>query len=70
MKAIEIDGDQHQRFKEYQKHDERKMKYAEEAGWTILRIVWKDMFNDTKTWIKIAKDFIDNDILKHSCNSY
>ena len=25
-----------------------------------LRIEWKEMFKDTKTWIKIAKDFIDN----------
>lgn len=59
-KCIEIDGDQHQRFKEYKERDIRKDQCIYKNGWKILRIEWKQMFKDTKTWIKIAKDFIDN----------
>lgn len=59
-KCIEIDGDQHQRFQEIIERDERKNNLIKNKGWQVLRIKWKDMFHDTKTWIKIAKDFIDN----------
>ena len=59
-KCIEIDGDQHQRFKEYKERDMRKDECIYKNGWKVLRIEWKQMFKDTKTWIKIAKDFIDN----------
>jgi very-short-patch-repair endonuclease len=57
--AIEIDGEQHQRFKEYRERDERKNRCLSENGWRVLRISWKDMFNDTKTWIEKAKTFIE-----------
>ena len=57
-KYIEIDGDQHQRFKEIQERDKRKDKYCKSKGWKVLRIKWKDLFNNTKSWIKIANDFI------------
>ena len=57
-KCIEIDGDQHQRFLEYIERDKRKDAYIKEHNWQVLRIKWKDMFNDPKKWIKIAKDFI------------
>lgn len=57
-KAIEIDGSQHERFKEYSERDKRKDKLANEAGWEILRIKWKDMYNNPKKWIQIAFDFI------------
>jgi very-short-patch-repair endonuclease len=56
--AIEIDGDQHQRFEEYKLRDERKDSFLEIQGWKVLRIVWKDMFNNTKEQIKICKNFI------------
>lgn len=56
--AIEIDGDQHQRFEEYKLRDERKDSFLESQGWKVLRIVWKDMFNNTKEQIKICKNFI------------
>ena len=59
-KAIEIDGEQHQRFQEYIDRDLRKETFAKDNGWEILRIVWKDMFHDTQTWIAKAKEFIDN----------
>jgi very-short-patch-repair endonuclease len=56
--CIEIDGDQHQRFQEYRDRDERKDKLLSESGWKVLRISWKDMSNDPKHWINIAKQFI------------
>lgn len=57
-KAIELDGAQHYRFKEYVERDRRKNKVLELNGWILLRIKWDEMFKDTKKWIKIANDFI------------
>ena len=57
-KAIEIDGAQHERFKEYSERDKRKDKLVIEMGWKILRIKWKDMYNDPKQWIQKAYEFI------------
>lgn len=57
-KVIEIDGEQHERA-EQKDRDRRKNKYMEDNNWTYLRIKWIEMFNNTKHWIKIAKDFID-----------
>lgn len=59
-KAIEIDGEQHQRFQEYKERDERKDLCAKENGWEVLRISWKEMFNNTKQYIEIAYNFIHN----------
>jgi very-short-patch-repair endonuclease len=56
--CIEIDGEQHQQFPEYAERDARKTKALTDAGWQVLRIVWKDMYSDPKTWIAKAKDFI------------
>lgn len=56
--AIEIDGEQHERFEEYKERDKRKDSFLEQNGWKVLRIKWKDMFFDTKTYIKLANDFI------------
>lgn len=58
--AIEIDGAQHERFEEYRLRDARKDKYLEGKGWTILRIRWKDMMNETKKMIQLAKCFVDD----------
>lgn len=58
--AIEIDGGQHERFEEYKARDIRKDKYLKSQGWKVLRIKWIDMYNDTKQYIQIAKDFINN----------
>lgn len=60
-KVIEIDGDQHERFKEYKLRDKEKDRLLIENGWQVLRIKWKDMMKDSKYWIKIANDFIDRD---------
>ena len=57
-KAIEIDGDQH--LREYQKQsDRRKDKALSEEGWDILRIRWKDLYNNPQKYIEIARQFID-----------
>ena len=58
-KYIEIDGEQHDRFEEYKERDRRKDDALKKEGWTILRIKWKDMVKNTKFYIKLAKQFID-----------
>ena len=57
-KAIEIDGDQHERFDEYKQRDIKKDKLCSDNGWKVLRIKWKDLFNNTKIEIERAKQFI------------
>lgn len=56
--AIEIDGEQHQRFDEYKERDKRKDALLESEGWKVLRIAWKDMCNDTKQWISVSNKFV------------
>jgi len=56
--AIEIDGEQHDRFEEYKQRDIRKDQLLKENNWVVLRIKWKDMYNDPKRWIQIAYKFI------------
>ncbi len=57
-KYIEIDGEQHFRFKEYFERDAKKDKLATDFGWQGLRISWKDLYKDPKKYIKKASDFI------------
>jgi very-short-patch-repair endonuclease len=57
-KVIEIDGDQHQRFEEYIERDKRKDEFLTSRGYQILRIIWKEMFNNTKEKIKECYEFI------------
>lgn len=57
--AIEIDGEQHYRFDEYQERDFKKDTLLENNGWKILRIRWKDIYNNPQEYIKMAKKFID-----------
>lgn len=57
-KAIEIDGQQHERFEEYKKRDLKKDEFLEINGWKILRISWKEMFHNTKEKISEAYSFI------------
>ena len=59
MKAIEIDGEQHDK-EDYKSRDERKDKFTSEQGWKTLRIRWKDMYHDPKKYIELSKSFIDN----------
>lgn len=58
-KVIEIDGEQHDRCSEQRRRDEEKDSLLEQNGYEILRIKWKDMFNNPKVYIKLAKDFIN-----------
>ena len=57
--AIEIDGEQHERFEEYRERDKRKDLVLYKNGWKILRIKWKDIFKNPKKWINISKNFIE-----------
>ena len=58
-KAIEIDGEQHERFIDQINRDLQKDKLLQQNGWKLLRIKWKDIMNDSKFWINKAKQFID-----------
>ena len=58
--CIEIDGDQHRRFESYKIRDLEKDKFLKEKGWKVLRISWKDLCNNTKKYILLAKTFVDN----------
>lgn len=58
-RCIEIDGSQHQRSKVQAESDQRKDSKLVSEGWKVLRIKWKDLFNNTKEKIEEAKRFID-----------
>lgn len=57
-KVIEIDGDQHQRFEEYIERDKRKDEFLNIEGYQVLRVVWKEMFNNPKETIQKCYEFI------------
>src|SRR5574344_364823 len=59
-KCIEIDGEQHERFFKQDERDQKKDEFLKLDGWKELRIKWKDMCKDSKKWIQLAKNFIDN----------
>lgn len=59
-KCIEIDGEQHERFQDYKDRDTLKDKLLIESGWQVLRLPWKEVFRNTKYYIKVAKEFIEN----------
>ena len=54
---IEIDGSQHEKNKNYDNIRDTKLK---SLGWTVLRIKWIDLFHETKKYINIMKNFVDN----------
>jgi very-short-patch-repair endonuclease len=56
--AIEIDGDQHERFDEYKERDRKKDELLALNGWKVMRIKWKDFVKDTKFFIEEANNFI------------
>ncbi len=56
--AIEIDGEQHQRFQDIIDRDKRKDDFLIMNEWKVLRIKWKDICNESKKWINIAYNFI------------
>lgn len=57
-RCIEIDGKQHQRNEQQAESDLRKDAKLIENGWQVLRIKWKEMYADPKSWISIAKNFV------------
>lgn len=57
-RCIEIDGEQHQRFEEYSNRDKIKDQLLIDNGWQVLRISWKDLYNNPKEKIQKAKNFI------------
>jgi very-short-patch-repair endonuclease len=57
-KAIEIDGEQHQRFSEIAERDRLKDKLLIQNSWEVLRIPWKTFCKKTKQTIRECKDFI------------
>ena len=58
--AVEIDGQQHQRFEEYKNRDNRKDLHLKSLGWKVYRIPWIDFFNNTKAWIGKIKSIINS----------
>lgn len=53
--AIEIDGEQHERFEEYKQRDIKKDELLEENSWTVMRIKWKDCYARPKYFIEIIR---------------
>lgn len=58
--CIEIDGEQHKRCELQMSRDKAKDALLEQSNWKVLRMPWKEVFADPKTWIQKAKDFIGN----------
>jgi very-short-patch-repair endonuclease len=59
-RVIEIDGEQHERFEEQKRRDKEKDYLLAKEGWSLLRMKWKDIYNDTEGSIATLKRFIDN----------
>ena len=57
-KAIEIDGEQHERFIKQKERDKNKDELLKQEGWIFLRIAWKDIFHNSKDWIEKIKAFL------------
>jgi very-short-patch-repair endonuclease len=58
--AIEIDGKQHFTDQAQMERDKRKNALTLERGWSLLRIKWLDLFQNTKYYIDIAKRWISD----------
>ena len=54
--CIEIDGEQHERFEEYKQRDIEKDKLLLENEWQVIRIKWKDCFNNPKEYINLVRN--------------
>lgn len=59
--CIEIDGEHHQRFEECILRDKEKDALLIQKGWKVLRVPWKSICNDTRSWIEICKSFVNNE---------
>lgn len=56
--CIEIDGEQHEKFQEQKSRDLEKDKLLKEEGWLEIRKSWKEIFNNSKTFIEEVKIFL------------
>lgn len=56
--CIEIDGEQHEKFQEQKLRDLEKDKLLKEEGWLEIRKSWKEIFNNSKTFIEEVKIFL------------
>ncbi len=54
--AIEIDGEQHERFEIYKERDKKKDELLKENSWSLLRIKWKECFARPKEFIEIIRN--------------
>ena len=59
-KAIEIDGEQHQRFSEIAERDRLKDELLIQNSWEVLRIPWKTFCTNTKQTIQECIIFINS----------
>lgn len=58
--CIEVDGEQHQRDPLQKERDSEKDKLLFQDNWIEIRIDWKKICNNTKTFIQILKDCFNN----------
>ena len=56
--CVEIDGEQHKRFKEQAERDLEKDKLLKEEGWLEIREEWKVIFNNPKEFINKVKNIL------------
>lgn len=54
--CVEIDGDQHERFKDYKARDIEKDKLLKENDWQIIRIKWRDCYQHPKQYIELVRN--------------
>lgn len=56
--CIEMDGEQHERYLSVRLKDIQKEKNLHKDGWKLLRVKWKNVYNNTQYWIEEIKKFI------------
>ena len=56
--CVEIDGEQHERFKEQKRRDEEKDLLLKEEGWLEIRKPWKEIFNEPKKFIEEVRNIL------------
>lgn len=62
--CVEIDGEQHYRegefFEKQRERDNKKDELLKEEGWTEIRVSWAWVCNNTKSFIEIVKNNLNN----------
>lgn len=57
--CVELDGEQHKRFKEQQERDEEKDRLLLEEGWLEIREDWVKIFHNPKEFIEKIKNILE-----------